>query len=90
MIVEIPNELHRPKRKVDVGFEISISKIDDEVLDNKDFDEWLCYKASELGHGNHSEYFLGDTPDEDYLVEFSVVLTTLSFSDWINTPNKEK
>ena len=86
MIVEYPKPLHRPRRHIDVEYQVTIEKIDDRVLQREDFDEWLSYKVSQLGLGTHTEYMLGDTDDEDYLVKFHVVVTTVSMTDW-SQPN---
>lgn len=89
MIIEYPKSLHRPRRNMDVEYQVTIEKIDDDVLKRDDFDEWLSYKVAEVGAGTHTEYMLGDTPDEDYLVKFHVVVTVVSITDW-SEPNLNK
>ena len=90
MIIEVTKTIYQPRRTVDVGYEVSISKVDDDVFKFDDFDEWLSYKVAELGTGNHSIHYLDPDPNnEDYLVEFTVVLTNISTGEWFKPLSRE-
>ena len=63
--------------EIELKQHINVLYIDGSPTNNKEFKEWLAFKAVELGTGNHSEYYYDEERNEDICVSFRVNLITL-------------